>query len=117
MNSEEYAHIFRIITIVVVLMAWYALSQRTGARWQNMTRLGKRLWVWYYILLFAVAYLSLNAFRNDRPLSSGNYILLFALAGLTIAALLKLNGDESTEPVYRVQMKGKITTWRVQKLR
>lgn len=112
-----YAEVFRLIVTAIIIVAVYRIGTMVSVRWSHMTRLGKRLFVWYYITLLSIGYATLDSFRVGASLTSKDYVLAFAVTGLAIAALVKFSGDESTEPVYRVYMKGSIVQWRVQKLR
>jgi len=113
----DYAEFFRTLVGTVLLVAWYVISRRTRGRWAHMTRVGKRLWIGYYILLFAVIWATIDSLNADSPITSKNYVLAFAAAFLAIGGLLRLEGDESTEPVYWVNLKGRPSTWRIIKLR
>lgn len=113
----DFNDLFRIVTGVVLLVAWYVVSRRTRERWANMTRVGKRLWLGYYSLLFAILWATIEQLHSDAAITSKNYVLLLAAFALMLGALLRLEGDESTEPVYRVHTKGSPTQWSIQKLR
>lgn len=116
-DLTSYDDWFRILVTIVIFIAWYKISVRTPVRWGNMTRLGRRLWIWYYVVLFSAAYATIDSFRAGAPITSKNYIIAFAVTGLMFAAVLRLKGDESTDRVYRIHMKGNPVTWNIQKLR
>lgn len=82
-----------------------------------MTRLGRRLWLAYYFILFANVWGTVEGLKLNYPISSRNYVFLLATIALLVGGLLRLEGDESTDRVYRIQLKGSPLTWRIIKLR
>lgn len=118
MNIDlNYTDSFRGVMIIILLLAWYSISRRLPEHWVNMTRLGKRLFVAYYGLLFAVAYATVNALKLHRPITSANYVLMTFSLWLAIAGLVHFKGDNETGPVYKFQIGNNPTKWRIYKLR
>jgi hypothetical protein len=77
----------------------------------------KRVSIWFYALLFTGAYGSIDSINAHAPFTSKNYLTLFVASGLAIAVLLRLSGDDSSDPVYDVEFNWNPFKCRIRKLR
>lgn len=117
-HPNDFEEIVRTVQALLFIAAFYGLSQRLGRKWKTLPRAVRRISIWFYGLLFAGAWGTLEQIDQNVPLGTRNFIILFVVSGLLMSIALRFDGDDSPDPVYVLDKKGKYPwTWRIRKVR